>query len=545
MKYFLVAIALLWWSSPGLQAQSTTVSGSLLSAGGSPLKIAHVHVMNSDSYKAKPQSFTVDDKGHFSFSLPNGWYRLQFSGVDYSSAPERPMEVYCSGQPLELSAKLVANSLPNGIDSVKIITDLTEFDFTKAELMKKHSDGTFSAEFTSSKPTLSYQVMVFGGNSQGEHSVNGTMNDSYEYDGGGDYRSIVNVSNGAVKIVFDPKKVPTASGEGNVEFTDEFSKSVKAILALESAERQEFFKAYGMRKAGKPENYNPKTIHDNVRKDISTESNPVLRELHMLRYLAVGYFSDDTTGADPAFVKEILTAIPAFSTAWGHSPNLIGTAVRLSNDKKNDYLQRVVKENPSVYVKSDALISLLEKATDDKDDKLAATYYGQLVKDFPDTYAARMAEKRYNPNRKIKEGNIIPSFAFDGVDEESGKKITPASLKGKWVLIDNWATWCGPCVAEMPALHSVYEKFKNKNFVVLSVSFDRQAADVTKFRGGKFKMPWIHSFSEGVWESEAAKVFEVSGIPKPILIDPNGKIVALENELRSENLEKTLAKYVK
>lgn len=55
----------------------------------------------------------------------------------------------------------------------------------------------------------------------------------------------------------------------------------------------------------------------------------------------------------------------------------------------------------------------------------------------------------------------------------------------------------------------------------------------------------MHVFSEGVWESEAAKAFEVSGIPKPILIDPNGKIVALEEDLRSDKLEKTLERFVR
>lgn len=545
MKNFLFLSVFLCCGIISLHAQNTTVSGTVKSAVGSPLKIAHVHVMGNNSSKAKPETFTVNENGTFSFTLPNGWYRLQFSGVDYAAAPERPMEVYCSGEPVEINTALEANAAPSVIDSVKIITDLDKFDFTKAAMMSKQPDGTFTAAIATSKPTLNYQLLIFGGDSHGEHSVNGTMSDTYEYDGGGDYQSVVKVTNGNVKIVFDPKKLPSGGGTGKVEFTDSFSKAVKAVLGQEEADMKEFYAAYGKRKSGKPENYDPKAAHEKVRKDIADETNQGLRELQMLRYLAVGYFSDDTTGADPAFVKEILTSIPAFSSVWGHNPRLISTAVSLSKDKKNDYLQRVMKENTSVYVKSEALSSLLENATNDKNDKLVATYYAQLMKEYPDTYAARYAEKRFNPNRKIKEGNVIPNFAFDGVDEESGKKITPASLKGKWVLIDNWATWCGPCVAEMPALHSVYEKFKNKNFVVLSVSFDRQAADVTKFRGGKFKMPWIHSFSEGVWESEAAKVFEVSGIPKPILIDPNGKIVALENELRSENLEKTLAKYVK
>ncbi|MBK9249251.1 MAG: redoxin domain-containing protein [Ignavibacteria bacterium] len=544
MKYFLICAALFYCTALNISAQNTTVSGKVTAAGGGMIKIAHVHAMSNNSYKPIPETFTVNENGTFSFSLRNGWYRLQFSGVDYTSAPERPVEVYCSGQPIEITAELEANAAPSAIDSVLIITDLTKYDFSKAINMTKQPNGTFTAEFTTSKPTISYQVLVFGGDSKGEHSINGTMSDSYEYDGGGDYRSILNVKNGSAKIVFDPKKLPTSSGKSKVEFKDAFSLAVKAILLQKDADRQEFFAAYGKRKTGKPENYDPKTVRARVRKDIAAEENPILREIQMIRYLAVPYFSDDTTGADPVFAKEILTSIPAFSSVWGQDPRLIGQAIFLMKDKSG-YLEQALKENSSVYVKSEVLSSLLEKATKDKDDKKLRAYYDQLMKEFPDTYAARYAAKQYNPDRKVKEGNIIPNFSFDGVDEETGKKITPASLKGKWVLIDNWATWCGPCVAEMPALHKVYEKFKDKNFVVLSVSFDRQAADVTKFRGGKFKMPWMHSFSEGVWESEAAKVFEVSGIPKPILIDPTGKIVALEEALRSDNLEKTLTKYVK
>ncbi len=539
-----------------------------MGAGGKVIRIAHINVSTSDSYNGKSLSYKVSEEGTFSFSLPNGWYRFQFSGVDYSATPMIPMEVYCSGEPVGLKAELIANSAPSVVDSVKIITDVTNYAFDKAILMKKEADGTFSAEIKTDKPKLGYQVLVFGGEQHGEHSINGTMSDTYEYDGGGDYRSIINRPNGMVKIIFDPKKLPDFNGEPsvtkqdsptstptmkmkivteqiNADFTDEFSKSVQNIIIQENADRQKFYTAYSNSKTGKPFNYDPKAIRTGIREEISHESNPLLRELKMLRYIAVGSLDDNETGADAAFVKEILSVIPPFSSVWGHNPRLISVALRLTNDTSGEYLKRVIKDNSSVYVKSEALSLLLEKATNDKLIKLTGFYYDWLMKDFPDTYAARNAQKTLNPNRKVKIGNQIPNFIFDGIEDSAGKKITPALLKGKWVLIDNWATWCGPCVDEMPALHKAYEKFKHKKFVVLSVSFDREAKDVTKFRSGKYKMPWMHSFSEGVWESEAAKVFEVSRIPKPILIDPNGKIVALENDLRSDTLEKTLEKYLK
>ena len=96
----------------------------------------------------------------------------------------------------------------------------------------------------------------------------------------------------------------------------------------------------------------------------------------------------------------------------------------------------------------------------------------------------------------------------------------------------------------MPELHTAYEEFGGENFEILSISFDGAPEDVAKFRKKKWDMPWLHAFAEGNFQSDLAKTFEVSGIPKPILVDPNGMIIATEMELRGEKLSQTLARYV-
>ena len=77
---------------------------------------------------------------------------------------------------------------------------------------------------------------------------------------------------------------------------------------------------------------------------------------------------------------------------------------------------------------------------------------------------------------------------------------------------------------------------------ILSLSFDQKPEDVKKFREEKWKMPWKHAFIEGNFQSDLAKLFEVNGIPKPILVDETGKIIAIEGKLRGETLEQTLGK---
>ena len=146
------------------------------------------------------------------------------------------------------------------------------------------------------------------------------------------------------------------------------------------------------------------------------------------------------------------------------------------------------------------------------------------------------------PSRSIQVGKPVPDFSFVSLDD-AAKTLTPKSLAGKTYLIDFWAVWCGPCVAEMANLHAAYEKFTDKGLVMISVSFDEKASTVAEFRKSKWPMPWFNCLLSG-FDSEAAKAFEVVGVPKPVLVGPDGRIIATEEELRGTSLLDTLTKRV-
>jgi thiol-disulfide isomerase/thioredoxin len=115
-------------------------------------------------------------------------------------------------------------------------------------------------------------------------------------------------------------------------------------------------------------------------------------------------------------------------------------------------------------------------------------------------------------------------------------------MLGQVYLMDFWAVWCAPCVAEMPYLHAAYEKYKEDGFTILSLSFDQKPQDVIEYReAGAWKMPWRHAFVEGGFASELAKSFQVVGIPKPILIGADGLILATFADLNGPALDRTLA----
>ena len=124
------------------------------------------------------------------------------------------------------------------------------------------------------------------------------------------------------------------------------------------------------------------------------------------------------------------------------------------------------------------------------------------------------------------------------IPDENGKIITLSSLKGKYVLVDFWASWCGPCRAENPNVVAAYEKYKTKNFTILGVSLDDNKADWLAAISAD-KLTWLQVSDLKKWESAAVSTYQIEGIPFNILLDPTGKIVA--KDLRGSQLTETLA----
>jgi len=172
--------------------------------------------------------------------------------------------------------------------------------------------------------------------------------------------------------------------------------------------------------------------------------------------------------------------------------------------------------------------------------QLKTDFAGTKPAEQVDSVLASMAqqEEAKKIQRTLVEGATFPDFSVQDVD---GKPLSVSAYKGKVLLIDFWATWCGPCMHELPNVEKVYKAYHDKGFDIIGISLDNNKDTLTGYLKQE-KIPWQQYCDGKGWKSDLGQKYGITSIPATYLLDKDGKIIG--KNLRGDDLDKAVAKAV-
>ncbi len=487
----------------------------------------------------------VDSAGHFAFTLDEpGGYGLYATGVHHETQ-EMPL-ILTDQDKVALHIRLRANPFAMSPDTLYAALATSD----EAVLMQRRPNGTYAVRLNAYADTLAYRIRY--GSKASEFSTDkmtaGTEQDRIVFDDSGpfwgtegDYFSVVDVGGDSfVDITFDVSALPQHEAGLSVSSDPPvIARIANVYLDIEERERR-------IGGTGNAVQYIVVGSRERraIRKQIADERDPLVRQWYLLRYFDELPPVFPFGGGGRRFAREALETIPADSPLWSYeawSPvgasNIMYQISRKLKGREllSNYVRRVTEDHPDPDVRAQFLYHGLYYANSEEDEKTKWLYYSILQDSHADTRQAELARRDFDPERRLQAGNPVPQFSFVSFDDP-GVTFTNAGLRGQVYLLDFWGTWCAPCIEEIPHLNEAYDEYHESGFEIVSVAFLDDPVDIEQFREDRYPMPWLHTRVAREDDNSVRDLFEITSFPRPILVDGNGIILAIDEDLRDGKL---------
>jgi len=402
-----VSVALILWftcscgqrrPAPGNQG-GTVIFGKISGSGSRPPSLARVDV-SEPGYSGISRRIQAAPDGSYSISTSKtGLFRLLFTGAlhDSYSVPLLIREV----RRIEMDARIAPCDWVDKIEDVRVIGDFNDFSHEDGSVfMVKQPNGTFAAEFGNiGRSKMGYQLI--GLLRETTRSVPGTTFDDLISDPSGEFVSMLNVRNGAVRVVFDPASLPKGRMEPGVTFADSESE-VAATAALHAQMRrrqQEYSRSASLFRASgrsiRDFRYDWAKAVENLKLQLETEKRPLLRQMLYLSLLDLKRMQ--AAGIDGETASQALATIPPDGLVWELSSRpLVYEAIRLAGGLKShqDYFRTVITTHPSRDLRAQTLEEAYGEALSSNDLARAKEYYDLLTTEYADLRPGRRLKTR-------------------------------------------------------------------------------------------------------------------------------------------------------
>jgi thiol-disulfide isomerase/thioredoxin len=543
----------------------STISGKVLGTDGRPLAMAHVGLSGGagwedvylDTHDKMFSSVLVDTDGSFSISTDSlGALMLWCTGVGCNKfiiqiILEHPAT-------LELNVKLESFRFTPNADGIEVLYDFDEVTRGKRAVMKETSAQIYETEIPTVKKELKYRI-----NSVVTHplgiSIPYATHNGFEYYMDGMYTTIIYPRYGKATISLDYSKAGKNPESASYAFSD--PRSVQARFASyyfrSLKEKERYDKAlYDHMAAGKKYDqfvFDWVPFASQMKRDLEREEDQVIADELVIEYLEMAVFSKDRIFSDelavvetydhPAgnsTVRKTLNGISAQSPVWVYHKAIALQAAKY-HPLKNAYVEKILQTHPSRSFQGYLTFRKFSYLQGERNNPERERLYSRLVNEYAETPSGNSVKRSQTFREQLTIGIPLPAFHFTDL-ENAAKTFTNDDFRGKYFLLGFWATWCGPCVQEIPYLEKAYEKYHPYGLEILSVSNEKSSV-INYFRSTRFAMPWHHSVVEEAEQGNVQQRFSVC-TPKTILVGPDGVVLEIYNGFSPDvDFDAILTKY--